>query len=435
LVSWGPGETRLALVDSDERVIELFLARPGMIAGSVVMGRIVGKVPGGNGLFVEIGQDRAGFMSNPPKTGAKRSEGQAVMVQVRSDAAHGKGATVAMDVSFSGAWLAYTPTKPGLALSRRLDDEERARLQGIVAPLLTEDEGVSIRTAAAGKSAAELTQELAHLRSQWQAVQRAKAQAKVPAVLWSPDPVDRMLALHPGIECIRVDDAALFAELKSRLGDRVVHDRGGLDEIIDEALEEATAIAIALPDGGRVSFGALAALTAIDVDSGKGAAQAANAQAAIEIARQIRLRGLGGQIVVDFIPTGGKGGLTNLAAQLRRFVSFDPINTAVLGITAMGLVEMTRERRGPSIPELCLIDETQSSSQAVALQALRQAVKEAHHRPGRPLTIVASPTVEAALYADRAALEQAQARIGLPLTVRAEPGRNRDDFLIEESRG
>jgi len=432
LVSWGPGETRLALSDRD-RVIELGLSRAGIIAGSVALGRIVGKVPGGNGLFVEIGQDRAGFLANPPKSGAKRSEGQTVLVQIRSDAAHGKGATLGADIAFSGALLAYTPTKPGLSVSRKLDDEERARLHQMAAPLLTAGEGMSVRTAAQGCSQDALVMELAVLRGQWQAVLLAKTQAQKPSVLWSPDPVDRMIALHPGIERVRVDDAALFAALRPRLGERVLLDRGGFDDVFDQALDEALAPVIALPDGGRVAFGALAALTAIDVDSGGGSAQAANAQAAVEIARQIRLRGLGGQIAVDFIPVGGKGGLANLAAQLRRLTASDPVNTAVLGTTAMGLVEMTRERRGPSIPELCQECDIQSSALAVGLLALRQAVKHADRRPGRPLTVVTAPGVEAALVAERRALEQARERLVVPLKVVADPNRARDDFIIQET--
>ena len=432
LVSWGPGETSIAVMTGPQ-VTELSLVRDGMMTGAVVLGRIVGKVPGGgNGVFVEIGQERAGFISNPPKNGPKCTEGQAVLVQIRSDAAHGKGATVGLDIAFSGALLAYTPTKPGIAVSRRLDDQERERLQGALSPLLRQGEGVSIRTAAAGKDMPEIQAELEYLRHQWQTVLDAKSGAKAPAVLWTPDPIDRVLALHPQIGTIRVDDPTTYSALKSRMGERVTLDRAGIRDIIDDAMDEATCPVIGLSDGGRISIGALAALTAIDVDSGAGSAAAANAQAVRQIARQIRLRGLGGQMVVDFIPSGGKGGLTNLASQLRRLVSHDPVNTAVLGTTPMGLVELTRERRGPSIPELCLDFHADAAPLAVGLQALRQAVAEAMHRPGRPLILTLAPEVATVLGSQPKAVDEARNRIGLPLTIRAEKGRRRDDIGIEE---
>jgi ribonuclease G len=174
---------------SEDSVIELSLVRGGMIPGAIILGRIVGKVPAGNSVFVDIGQERAGFLGNPPKVGAKRSEGQAVLVQVRSDAAHGKGATLGLEISFAGRWLVYTPTKPSLAVSRRLDDGEKDRLLAIFKPLLNEEEGISIRTAAAGCPDSLLVAEFAYLRGQWQQVLEARSQAKPPEILWFPDPV------------------------------------------------------------------------------------------------------------------------------------------------------------------------------------------------------------------------------------------------------
>ena len=430
LASWGPGETRIAVMSGDE-VLEVSLVRPSMITGSVILGRIVGSLPTGNSVFVDIGQDRPGFLSIPPKAGAKRSEGQAVLVQVRSDAAHGKGATLGQEITFPGRLLAYTTSKPGIQVSRRLDDQERERLQAQLAPLLTEAEGVSIRTAAQGCTQDQMEAELAHLRRQWQQMQEAKSQARPPQVLWSPDPIDRVLALHPQIQHIRVDDPAHYAQLRAHLGELVVLDRT-IAPILDEAIEEAIAPVIDLPDGGRVSFGAHAALIAIDVDSGGGPVPAANAQAVRQIARQIRLRGLGGQMVVDFIPHGGKGGLTNLATQLRRLVAHDPVNCAVLGTTAMGLVELTRERRGPSVAELSLDVTFESAPLAVGLRALRLAVAESRHRPGKALTLVLAPEVAAVLNANPQAVSEARQRIGLPLAIRAERGRGRDDIDLQE---
>jgi ribonuclease G len=241
-----------------------------------------------------------------------------------------------------------------------------------------------------------------------------------------------MLSVHPQIKQIRVDDPTLYAGLRSRFGEMVGLERQGFDDILDEALVEATSPVIALPEGGRLGIGSMAALTAIDVDSGGGSAAAANAHAVKQIARQIRLRGLGGQIVVDFIPANGKGGLSNLASQLRRSVADDPVNTAVLGTTPMGLVELTRERRGPSIPELCVETSLEANPLWVGLKALRMAVKEAAFRPGKALRLVVAPQVAQALHMAPQAVIQASQSIGTKLTIRAEKGRNLDDIMIEE---
>ena len=434
LASWGPGETRLAVLEGDD-VIELALARPGMLAGAVILGRITAAAPVGNSVFVDIGTGQAAFLASPPKVGAKRSEGQAVLVQVRGDAAHGKGATLGLDLAFPGRLLAYTPTKPGIAISRRLPDDVRETLHAALAPLLQEGEGVSIRTAAAAATPEQLAQELSHLRQHWQQVQDLKAQARAPAVLWCPDPIDRVLALYPGITEVRVDDAATFAALRQRLDQNVHLDRdGSVAEIIENALEEATNPCIHLCDGGRVQFGALAALTAIDVDSGGGSVPAANSQAVRAIARHLRLRSLGGQMVIDFIPSGGKGGLTNLTSQLRRLVSTDPVNTAVLGCTAMGLVEVTRERRGPSIPELCCETALNSAPLNVGLRALRQVLAEAPHRPATPLTLSLASEVAAALNSQGgSALKETRERLGgQVLSLRSVRGQARDEILIAQ---
>ena len=432
LASWGPGEIRVGALDGDQ-VIELSLVRPGTLAGAIVLGRIVGPAPTGNSLFVDIGADRPAFLANPPKSAQQRTQGQPVLVQVRADAVTGKGATVSMDIALPGRLVAYTPFRPGLAISRRLDDEERERLQSLGAAILEEGEGMSLRTHAAGASSEAIVTELSFWRQQWQDIKRAKAGARAPMVLWHPGPVDRLLAQYPDIREVRVDDAALYEPLRARLGDGVRLDRGGWSDMLDDALDEALRPVINLPDGGRVIFGSLSALTAIDVDSGSGSPAAANAQAVKQIARQLRLRGLGGQMVIDFIPSNGKGGLTNLASQLRRLVASDPVNTSVLGTTGMGLVELTRERKGPSIPELCLELRADATALAVGLRALRQAWTQSRHLTGHPITLRAAPAVITALQGQGAALADLQQRLSVPVVLETDKACARDDFTLQES--
>ena len=435
LIDRGPGEIRLG-VAAGKRVLDLALLRDGLVPGTVLLGRVTGQAPGTGGMFVEIGQERAGFLPQPPKSGVKRVLGQEVLVQVRSGAAHGKGATLSTDIVFAGRWLTFAPLKTGLELSRRLPEDERERLASVLAGWAEGGGALGVRTAAQGVDVDVLALEWRALKSYWQIVAQARAAgARAPTVLWRPDPLESVLALYPKISAVAAADRAGLAALTGRWGDALsLTADGSVSAMLDDALDEALQPWINLPSGGRLGFGAMAALTAWDVDSGSGAPQAANAEAVNALVRHIRLRGLGGQMVVDFIPAGGKGGLGALAAKLRRAVAVDPVATTVLGVTPMGLVEVTRERRGPSIPELCLDQWGAPQPLAVGLSALRRVVAEAQYRPGRALTLVLAPEVEAALMSQSTAMADASARIGLPLTLKPQAGRARQDVGIEETK-
>lgn len=432
-----PGQRILAVAEGG-RVAELHIHRPGMMAGSLVLGRVLGGAPGTHGLFVEIGQDRPGFLPQPPKAGPKNTYGQEILVQVKADAQGPKGATLSTDIAFQGRWLTYTPKRPGLACSRRIPGDEADRLTALLAPVIHDGEGVALRTSAQGLDADALTGELQALRGHWQAIKAARAQSRPPAVLWRPAPLERLLALVPDAAAVRVGTAALLAEAKALAGGiaRLDADVPGL---IADALDEAAAPVIALPSGGRIAIGQMAALTAIDVDSGSGSPEAANREAVPAVARALRLRGIGGQIVVDFIPAQGKGGgktsITQWVTGLKRALSKDTANAVVLGATAMGLVEITRERRGPSVPELLLeVSVPRRSGLALGLDALARAVAEAAHHPGRALALRLRPEAEAALAAEKTALAEARTQIPAGLTVTADATLPPDSFQIGPAR-
>ncbi len=431
-----PGQRILAVAEGGQ-VAELHIHRPGMMAGSLVLGRVLGGAPGTHGLFVEIGQERPGFLPQPPKSGPKNTYGQEILVQVKADAVGAKGATLSTDIAFQGRWLTYTPKRPGLACSRRIPDDEAERLTALLAPLIHDGEGVALRTSAQGVDADSLSGELLALRGHWQAIKTARAQSRPPAVLWRPDPLERLLALVPDAAAVRVSTPALLAEAKAMAGDAARLDAGAYDMIAD-ALDEATAPVIALPSGGRIAIGQMAALTAIDVDSGTGSPEAANREAVTAVARALRLRGIGGQIAVDFIPAQGKGGgktsIAQWSAGLKRALAKDTANAVVLGATAMGLIEITRERRGPSVAELLLeAPSPRRSNLTLALDALAQAVKEAAHLPGRALILRLRPEAKAALSSEKTALAEAKVLIPAGLTVTADPGLSPDSFQIDPS--
>lgn len=435
LYSWGPGENRLALV-RDGRLADLVLVRPELLTGAVVLGRVVEVAPKLGAVFIDIGQDKPGFLQ-----GKGLTQGALVLAQVKADAQGGKGATLTTEISLSGRCLAYSPFRPGLAVSRKLAEEKRERLLERLAPLVAEDEGVVVRTHATTAAEGELEAELEALRGRWAAIlaaqgQASKGQGRAPAVLWRPDPLLRLLADNPGVSRVLVDDAALLAAVREVFAGPVEQYRDGpLFDLydIEDAVQAALDPVVPLACGGRVTIEPTAALTAIDVDSGGASAIEANTQAVAVIARQLRLRNIAGQIVVDFVSTGkGKGPVFKLVTALKQAVARDAIATHVIGVTPLGLVELTRERKGPSLAELTQERGCGPNVDAVALAALRQVLVESRARPGRALALVVAPDVASALYYRPSAVAEVEERLGRKLTIRAEAGRGRADVAIED---
>lgn len=430
LYSWGPGENRLALV-RDGRLADLVLVRPELLAGAVVLGRVIEVAPKLGAVFVDIGQDKPAYLQ-----GKGLTQGALVLGQVKADAQGGKGATLTTEISLNGRCLAYSPFRPGLAVSRKLAEEKRERLLERLEPLVAEDEGVVARTHATTAGEGELEAELEQLRAQWRAILAAEKQGRAPAVLWRPDPLLRLLADNPGVGRVLVDDASLLAGARAVFAGPVEHYRDGpLFDLYDveDAVSAALDPVVPLVCGGRVTIEPTAALTAIDVDSGGASAIEANNQAVSVIARQLRLRNIAGQIVVDFVSTGkGKGPLFKLVASLKQAVARDSVATHVIGVTPLGLVELTRERKGPSLAELTQERGIGPSADVVALSALRQVLAENRARPGRALALLVSADVASALYHRASAVADVEERLGRKLSIRAEAGRRRTDVAVEE---
>ena len=356
LWSWGPGQSRLALL-AGLRAVELLIDRPDSLTGALFLGRVASVDRGLDAAFVEIGQDRPGFLAGAKALGI--SEGAALAVRVRADARGGKGPKLSLALDESPSDTALKP----------------------------------------------------------------------PCLLWRSHVLERLLADHPGIVRVEVDDAAALAEARRFFPEAK---RRALPEL-DELFEEALSPVVPLPSGGRLVMEATAALTAVDVDSGGARPADANREAVTVLARQLRLRGIGGQITVDFV-SGPKGTPYKLAAALKRAVASDPVPTHVFGVTPLGMVEMTRERRGLSVVEVLCRRSLDLTPESLALEALRRMLAEADARPGSALALVLAPEVAAVLGRLGEAVAETGRRLGRPLSWRAEPGRAREDVMIEEVR-
>ncbi|OAN46499.1 hypothetical protein A6A04_20615 [Paramagnetospirillum marisnigri] len=254
-------------------------------------------------------------------------------------------------------------------------------------------------------------------------------QGPVPALLERPHPLALLLARHPGIAELRVSDPAALAEARALFP--AARLERGLS--LDEELEAALAPVVPLACGGRLVMEPTAALTAVDVDSGPAKPAEANRQAVAEIARQLRLRGIGGQVVVDFV-SGPKGTPYKLAEALKRVVATDPTPTHVFGVSKLGLVEVVRERLRPSLAEVMCRRASEPTAETLALAGLRRLLAEAEARPGARLGLVAAPEVVAALSRLPDAMAEVERRLGRGVGIRADACRTRDDVLIEDLR-
>lgn len=427
LISVSPGETRIALIE-DGRLAELWIDREAdrSRVGDVYRGR-VGKVDAGlQGAFVDLGSEGTGFLGF--ETGGSRvNEGDAAIVQVVRDADGGKSLGLRTRIELGGRLVVYNPVGGEIAVSRRIPAaNERERLRSVLVDAAIGDEGWLARTAASGAPDEEIVDEMEELRT---AVAAWPSKAAVPSLLYrEPDAVSRALRdlTFEGMSAILVDHgptltaARTFAEgYFPELVPLIVRYDGTapLLERVEDDLTRALAHRITLTGGGALTFDSTAALTAIDVDFGAapGAGRRnpvdVNFAAAEEIARQIRLRDIGGLIVIDFIRMRDRGDRDRLIEQLAGAVEHDRLPVQVMGMSRAGLVEVQRPRGRIGLHAMmerpcpvCTGTGATPSPLGAALAALRRALAAG---PGAHV-IVAAPDVAHAL-ADEAAAPLAEA--------------------------
>ena len=378
LVTADAGELRVALVE-DGRLAEIYIERPGKrsFAGNMYMGKVDNVLPGIDAAFVDVGLGRNGFLAvddiDDPEDGSKRpgkisqmlKPKQSVLVQVSKDPMGSKGARLTGQLSLAGRYLVYVPRGSGVGVSRRLPDEERDRLREICKSLKAKDAGLIVRTVAEGKDVDELRRDLKYLSALWTRVKAKADKATAPAMVYEEDDVALQVArdlFNDSFAAVLVDDAKRYDKLMSylkktapELADRVkfyddaepLFRAHGIEEQIASALERR----VLLPSGGNLVIDHTEALTVIDVNSGrftsgKGLEDTithTNLEAAREVVRQLRLRDIGGIIIIDFIDMEHPKSRESVLAKLQAELDTDRTKTYVVEISPLGLVEMTRQ--------------------------------------------------------------------------------------------
>jgi len=385
LVSVDAGERRVAVLE-DEKVAEVYLERPDRysIAGNVYKGVVDNVLPGMEAAFVEVGLEKNGFLYvdeiivpelEGRGQGRKIQElvqrGQEILVQAVKDPMKTKGARLTTDISLPGRFVVFVPNGEGLGVSRRLPDEERGRLREIVKALERKKGGVIVRTAAEGASAEDIERDLVFLERLWKSIQDRAKRVKAPALVYQEAelPLRVTRDLFTGdFERAYVDHERTYKRVVGYLKktsphmvERVVRykERTPLFEAygVDAEIRSTLSRRVDLPSGGYLVFDYAEAFTVIDVNTGRFVGSRArsssarledtitknNLEAVKEVVRQLRLRDVGGIIVIDFIDMANPKNRAAVEEALRSELERDRTKTYVVEISPLGLVEMTRQ--------------------------------------------------------------------------------------------
>jgi len=488
LINWSPQETRVAVVEHgavQEVHVERALERG--LVGNIYLGKVARVLPGMQSAFIDIGLERAAFLHvadlwQKPLEGESLSasraatplrpiekqvfEGQTLMVQVVKDPIGTKGARLSTQVSIAGRMLVFLPQDDHIGVSQKipaaLRDELRVRVQALAAVGVEGGKtgGFILRTNAEDASDQELAEDIAYLRKAWSRIRDA-ASRQPPASLLHEDLnlLQRVLRDLVGerTQTIRIDSNEQFhalmafgrefmpaaaAHLQHYKGERPIFDLHSVDEEITKALGRR----VDLKAGGYLIIDQTEALTTVDVNTGAfvGARNfddtvfKTNLEAAQAIARQLRLRNLGGIIVVDFIDMGQTEHQQAVLAEFRKQLARDRVKTQVGGFSPLGLVEMTRKRTRESLAQLLCepCDQCQGAgrvrtARTVAYDVLREILREARQFDPKEFRVVAAPAViDMLLDEESTHLAGLSDFIGKPISLQAESALGPDQYDI-----
>jgi ribonuclease E len=346
--------------------------------GNIYQGRVQNVLPGMEAAFIDIGQSRNAVLyvgevsADDDVEGDAHTSidqvlqpGQSILVQVTKDPMGSKGARLSTEVSLAGRYLVLVPRGSGYGISRRLDDQERSRLRDIAKRVRPDGFGVIIRTAAEGVDEGELQRDLARLTRLWQEIAARAEKAAAPSEIYvEPDLMIRVVrdVFSKDYDRLVVQGAEAYERVATylravapELGEKVTQHEGPEGvfdaENVTDQLRKALERKVWLPSGGYIVIDRTEALTVIDVNTGRYVGKTSledtvvrtNLEAAAEVVRQLRLRDIGGIIIIDFIDMLLARNREQVLREFRHELERDKTKTQVIGISPLGLVEMTRK--------------------------------------------------------------------------------------------
>ena len=483
LINWSPQETRVAVVENgavQELHVERTLERG--LVGNVYLGKVARVLPGMQSAFIDIGLERAAFLHvadvwHPPVDGETLSmaraaqaqipierqvfEGQALTVQVIKDPIGTKGARLSTQISIAGRLLVFLPQDDHVGVSQKIPsgqrDELRNRLQALTQ---VGGGGFILRTNGEDATDAELADDIGYLRKAWARIKEASTRLPAASLLHQDlNLLQRVLRdmVSEATQSIKVDSREQFdllqgfgqefmpqaaEKLQHYKGERPIFDLFSIDEEIAKALGRR----VDLKSGGYLIVDQTEALTTVDVNTGGfvGARNfddtifKTNLEAAQAIARQLRLRNLGGIIIADFIDMAREDHRDAVLAEFRKQLQRDRVKTSAGGFSQLGLVEMTRKRTRESLAHMlcepCAVCEGKGivkTARSVAYDIFREILREARQFNPREFRVVASPKViELFLDEESQHLAGLSEFIGKPVSLQSEAAMGQEQYDI-----
>ncbi|MBS0325077.1 MAG: ribonuclease G [Proteobacteria bacterium] len=467
LINVTPQETRVAMLEQGA-VQELHVERASArgLVGNICLGRVVRVLPGMQSAFIDIGLERAAFLHiadiwehRQDGHGEHRpierilAEGQTLLVQVIKDPIGTKGARLSTQLSLAGRLLVYLPQDSHIGISQRIEDEqERELLRGRLQTLLPEGSsgGFIIRTMAESASEREMQNDIAYLTKLWRDLTERSRETPAAVVLYQDlNLAQRVLRDMTTDDTVRIQvdsretflrmqdfareyTPALFERIGHYAGERPLFDLHGVEDEIERALARR----VNLKSGGYLIFDQTEAMTTVDVNTGGFVGGRSfddtifktNLEAAQVIARQLRIRNLGGIIVIDFIDMENADHRAAVLAELGKALEKDRTRLSVNGFTQLGLVEMTRKRTRESLAHVlcepcptCAGRGELKTAQTVCYEILREILRESRQFSAREFRILAAQSViDMFLDEESQGLAQLGDFIGKPISLQVE---------------
>jgi ribonuclease G len=484
LVNVTPMETRVAVVENgllQEVYIERSAAKG--IVGNIYKGKVVRVLPGMQAAFVDIGLDRTSFIhasdiaviDNEGVEQRKAEvadirclvrEGQSLIVQVVKDPIGSKGARLTTHLSVPSRYLVYMPQTRHIGISQRIEDElERNRMRSLVETSITaegmhEVGGFIIRTAAEGAGEDELRADIKYFKRLWVALERKMQEHSAPAIIYEDLPLYMRTVrdlVRPNMDKIRIDSRENFQklqqfvddympELKEQIeyypGERPIFDLYGVETEIQKALGRK----VALKSGGYLIIDQTEAMTTIDINTGAFVGHRnqeetifkTNLEAATALARQLRVRNLGGIIIIDFIDMKDPEHRRQVHRALEKAMEQDYAKTIITGVSELGLVEMTRKRTRESLEHVmcedCPVCQGRGSlktAETICYEIFREILREARAYDNDKLMVLASqPVVDRLLDEESASVADLEEFIGKSIQFQVESMYNQEQFDV-----
>jgi ribonuclease G len=480
LINFSPMEIRVAVIENG-MLQEVHLERNDHrgIVGNIYLGKVVRVLPGMQAAFIEIGLERAGFIhvaDVEPQNGQPDSddiarlvrEGQSLLVQVLKDPIGTKGARLTTQISIPSRYLVYLPGSDHVGISQRIEDEsEKQRLKDCLESYLAEPtelkdsseiskselskEGVIVRTVAEGVDEQSLHQDVDFLRRLWRQVSKKIAAGKAPQMIYQ----DLSLALrtlrdiaHPQIEKIRIDSKETYQkvsefveQLVPDMASKLEHYPGGRPIFdlynVEDEIQKALGRKVPLKSGGYIIIDQTEAMTTVDVNTGAYVGHRnleetifkTNLEAATAIGRQLRLRNLGGIIILDFIDMQDLEHQRQVSRTLDNALAKDHVKTKVLPVSDLGLIQMTRKRTRESLEQLlcepcssCEGTGTNKTPETICYEIFREILRAHRAYDTKTYLVLASQAVIDQLLDEEAhRLAELEQFIGKSISLRVEP--------------